>query len=477
MNTNSNINQTKYLKYKKKYISLKKQIGGKCDPLPKEDDRDIISSENLKNLQPYEIITIQNVCYKVTNLYNWIFNMGNNDLPTNNPTNNIINYHERCKLKEAYIRVLQLSQSITTKTSEKKQEQKKENNIAIRIVSYNILSDDLCDFNKYPTAPRGDAQLAIETRIALVQTRLEAEILDAGIIPVVIGLQEVSVRIASLLHPFFIQRGYTLICVHNDGPNNGWMGCALAIPLASFDVLETDIDIIARIKSTGYNLNSRSGVPDINDSPTQHPLCEYRLAQSFPQNFIGARLRLKGTDSENSFWCYVTHLPCMYKCNRDIRAQAIQAALISRHVQEHANGKAYILLGDFNAKPTPGVDGVYKLMTEGCIPSEHIHHPTAWPEFGHHERMRSVYAVALGHEPLFTTYVVKSKTDIVFCEVLDYIFISHHWHVDKVLELPTETIEVATSKSNMNLTPDKRRAFPMNMEPSDHLMLATTLVL
>lgn len=468
-----NIHQIKYLKYKKKYISLKKQIGGECDPLPKEDDIDSLSSENLKNLQSYEIITIQNVCYKVTNLYNWIFNMGNNVLPTNNP----INDHERCKLKEAYTRILQSSPYIPTTASEKKQEQKREHNISIRIVSYNILSDVLCDFKKYPTAPNGEVQLAIETRIALVQARLEAEILAAGTTPVIIGLQEVSVRIASLLHPFFIKLGYTLICVHNDGPNNGWMGCALAIPLASFDVLDTDIDIIARIKSPGYNLNSRSGVPDINDSPTQYPMCEYRLAQSFPQNFIGARLRLKGTDSEKSFWCYVTHLPCMYKCNRDIRAQAIQAALIGRHVQKRANGKAYILLGDFNAKPIPGVDGVYKLMTEGRIPSEHIHHPTAWPEFGLHESMRSVYADALGHEPLFTTYVVKSKEDIVFCEVLDYIFISHHWRVDNVLELPTETINVATSKHTVNSTPDKRHAFPMNMEPSDHLMIATTLAL
>ncbi len=45
----------------------------------------------------------------------------------------------------------------------------------------------------------------------------------------------------------------------------------------------------------------------------------------------------------------------------------MQAALLGRHVQERAGADAYILCGDFNAKPTPGLDGVYRLMTEGRI--------------------------------------------------------------------------------------------------------------
>ncbi len=43
-----------------------------------------------------------------------------------------------------------------------------------------------------------------------------------------------------------------LLIILQDGPDHGWMGCALAIPLAAYDVLETDIDAIARIASQGY---------------------------------------------------------------------------------------------------------------------------------------------------------------------------------------------------------------------------------
>jgi hypothetical protein len=89
--------------------------------------------------------------------------------------------------------------------------------------------------------------------------------------------------------------------------------------------------------------------------------------------------------------------------------------------------------------------------------------------------------VALGgREPLFTTYVVKGDTDVVFCEVLDYIFVSPHWRVLDVLPMPTEAIEVAASKGAVAAAAavaDQRCAFPMNLEPSDHLMLAATLSL
>ena len=63
----------KYLKYKKKYINLKNQIGGECDQLPQDDeiDRDIF------DLKPHERITIENECYNVRDLYNWIFRYEN----------------------------------------------------------------------------------------------------------------------------------------------------------------------------------------------------------------------------------------------------------------------------------------------------------------------------------------------------------------------------------------------------------------
>jgi hypothetical protein len=91
---------------------------------------------------------------------------------------------------------------------------------------------------------------------------------------------------------------------------------------------------------------------------------------------------------------------------------------------------------------------------------------------------RSAYAIANGgREPRFTTFVVKGQPNVEFCEVLDYLFLSPHWHVDAVRPLPTNVIPVTVSQGAHNHTPDARRAFPMNLEPSDHLMLAATLSL
>ena len=198
----------------------------------------------------------------------------------------------------------------------------------VRIVCYNILSEALCNPAKYPTAPVA-AALSMEARLAVVMARLEAEM--ARDRRAVICLQEVSVRMASVLHPFFLRRGYTLVCVHNDGPDHGWMGCALGIPLDAYDVLDTDIEVIARIATPGYDLRARAGKPDAGDAPSAHPVCEYRLAESFQHHYIGARLRLKGVPNGSNdgssgadnaaFWCYVVHMPCMYKCDRDVRAQ------------------------------------------------------------------------------------------------------------------------------------------------------------
>lgn len=49
--------------------------------------------------------------------------------------------------------------------------------------------------------------------------------------------------------------------------------------------------------------------------------------------------------------------------------------------------------------------------------------------------MRSAYVVANGVEPDFTNNaIIKDLPQ--FTETLDYIFISEHWNVDSVLQIP-----------------------------------------
>ena len=76
--------------------------------------------------------------------------------------------------------------------------------------------------------------------------------------------------------------------------------------------------------------------------------------------------------------------------------------------------------------------------------------------------MNSAYKLHSGKEPEFTNYA-KVKQDQEFIDTLDYIFLSPHWKVDGVRELPT-------IKSAKEIGP-----MPTENEPSDHLLLSTQL--
>jgi hypothetical protein len=99
--------EKKYLKYKNKYQILKNQYGnilsgGECIPLPYPEDKDVITTENLFILHPSERISIQNRCYAVRSLYEWIINRNYDRLPD---TQTLITPVERQSLIEAYQRL------------------------------------------------------------------------------------------------------------------------------------------------------------------------------------------------------------------------------------------------------------------------------------------------------------------------------------------------------------------------------------
>ena len=122
LNSSSNSYEKKYLKYKNKYNVLKIQLGGAkgtlrggakgtlrggakgtlrggdCDPLPDEEDYDIMTRENLFDLDPYERITIQNRCYYVKSLYRWIVVLNHDLLPG---IETAINNNDRQRLIQA----------------------------------------------------------------------------------------------------------------------------------------------------------------------------------------------------------------------------------------------------------------------------------------------------------------------------------------------------------------------------------------
>ena len=104
MYLNSKSFEKKYLKYKNKYSTLKKQLGGECNPIPDLEDVDVVTQENLLSYHPDERITIQGKCYNVKGLYEWIIGQKkNNSIPD---TRKQITHVERQQLIDAYQRIV-----------------------------------------------------------------------------------------------------------------------------------------------------------------------------------------------------------------------------------------------------------------------------------------------------------------------------------------------------------------------------------
>ena len=78
-------------------------------------------------------------------------------------------------------------------------------------------------------------------------------------------------------------------------------------------------------------------------------------------------------------------------------------------------------------------------------------------------RLRSAYQVANGQEPEFTNHAWTNGMSEPFTDTLDYIWISDHWDVESVMDLPKR-------ESLMNI-----KSYPTESEPSDHVMIGANL--
>ena len=88
----------KYLKYKHKYIDLKIQLGGECNPLPTMSDDEPITLEAYNTRGPNDRITINGRCYFVNELFNWIIRDNHNEAPFRS----IVSSDDKWRLIDAY---------------------------------------------------------------------------------------------------------------------------------------------------------------------------------------------------------------------------------------------------------------------------------------------------------------------------------------------------------------------------------------
>jgi hypothetical protein len=90
--------EQKYLKYKQKYLELKKQIGGECDTKPIKEYQDPINMHNLLKNRPIDRITINKNCYDVIEIYKWVIEQNN----TTDPLRILVSPEDRQRIIDTY---------------------------------------------------------------------------------------------------------------------------------------------------------------------------------------------------------------------------------------------------------------------------------------------------------------------------------------------------------------------------------------
>ena len=166
------------------------------------------------------------------------------------------------------------------------------------------------------------------------------------------------------------------------------------------------------------------------------------------------------------------HMPCLFGSVDKERVMVIHASLAAARVKKVADGKRYVLCGDFNIKP---YDACYQLLTQGSLSGDFADRTPTKPDGDSvamnfaskvEPPLKSAYVLANGKEPDFTNfaYTKPMGADMdAFVETLDYVFLGPGWAVTGVL--PT----VAASAI------DRSKPYPTADQPSDHCMIAADL--
>lgn len=325
--------------------------------------------------------------------------------------------------------------------------------MAVRVVSYNLLVPI------YATEPGKYIRCAAEHlqtdyRWNLIQSQLQQEIeLHEN---AVVCLQELSLSILPKLILFFRQLNYTFIHSLYGNRSNDYMGSGMAIPmsmqLSSISIvhvgdhlrsmsrtLEKEVSIFTR----AWDLWQRVLGKSVSDS--WKTAMEKRNVLLTLEVVIDSRPLLIGN----------YHMPCAY---REPEVMAIHSSLVKDLMFQLADGKDFVLAGDFNLKPG---DTNYRALIEKG------HVGTALPESSTYQVsyrpnaeqvMKSAYLEKNGSEPVYTNFS-DTLYSPKFCATLDYIFFSGQLTVQNVLELPDQPLG---------------DSYPDKQHPSDHLMIAAT---
>ena len=173
---------------------------------------------------------------------------------------------------------------------------------------------------------------------------------------------------------------------------------------------------------------------------------------------------IRSNGAAHTFCVGTYHMPCAFYMPP---MMMLHCALSANHLRQFSRGDPFVYAGDFNIKPG---SPMYRLFTDGAISATESAAPAPVPgveeEEGHdwytaiQPPLRSAYFVQDGAEPDYTNYA-QVRDDAPFIDCLDYIFLSPEWAVTDVLPLAHRD--------------NTQGPLPSRGEPSDHVMIASTL--
>eukprot|EP00747_Dinoflagellata_sp_TGD_P024781 gnl/TRDRNA2_/TRDRNA2_130791_c0_seq1.p1 gnl/TRDRNA2_/TRDRNA2_130791_c0~~gnl/TRDRNA2_/TRDRNA2_130791_c0_seq1.p1 ORF type:complete len:775 (+),score=114.00 gnl/TRDRNA2_/TRDRNA2_130791_c0_seq1:148-2472(+) len=343
---------------------------------------------------------------------------------------------------------------------------------SVKVISYNVLSDSLCDAGYFNSSPPEDCDP--ETRLQRVKDKLAPQIEAQA----VICLQEMSRRWVSRLIPFLEDLGYSHVSCPYGDIRSGYMGQMIAWPRERYILEDTEIRRVAdAIEGTWPTFSKPPSTPRLwqmvhrighwlrlSSAQADEHLYDPWKETARRQNAV-VLLRMRHREAGSTFVVGTYHMPALYGSDAKGQTMVAHAALVMQHAQRWSQGAPLIVAGDFNVKPN---SPPYKMLTQGSLSIEDPQHPPMPAPFGEDwkpsiEPMQSAYMLHNAKEPDFTNKAKTSQSEEAFEGTLDYIWLSPHWHVVNVVPLP--------SSSSMKLV----TSFPSANEPSDHLMIGADL--
>lgn len=355
----------------------------------------------------------------------------------------------------------------------------------VSVVSYNVLSPQLGlpdDFYMSPLAAMNPKR-----RFSSVLAKIKPHVSRGA----VICLQEVNESWSGKLYVWFAKRRYRMISSQYHRHFTGHMGVAIAFPIR-FDIqslqyvrptdpprfpVVADGQVVASVNGSASPVACKTGL-------------DYKLRSTINVAlFIRLRKRIKRKASDTlsvagapslsqhvSFSVVTYHFPCEF---RDPQYMTAVAGMLLKKASAFAGREPLIIAGDFNSTPDTAAYGV---MTTGFpVSSDKKEDFSKLHVFGNRlfsfdegdaapscsYKLSSVYKLKHGKEPDFTNYSrrrLHGGAEHHFRGTIDYIFVSKHWSVERVMGLP--------SASGLEV-----QSYPCEQEPSDHVLISASLSL